>query len=235
MKRVLLLSLLIPGFALATALPPGPLESASAKPVPTVQLEASAKTQVANDEMVVTLGVDQVGPVVGPLNDAVLTALNTAIAQAKSTSGVVPRMGSVSTSPNWDNGKRSGWHVQGEVILTSKDMKALASLAGKLSESMQLRSMTFQLSEQRRFEEEQKLLGLAAANFKGKAAFAARAFGYNTYVLKDVSVNQAGMAPPPPRPMMMMAKGRAESASLPTEGGDSEVAVTVSGSVVLMK
>ena len=49
---------------------------------PVLALDAQARAAVANDEMVVVLAVERDGAQVGPLNDAVLSQLNAAIAEA---------------------------------------------------------------------------------------------------------------------------------------------------------
>src|SRR5690349_24478663 len=55
---------------------------------PTVHLEAAARSELPNDEMVVQLAVERSGTVAEKLNDEVLDALNLAIAKAKTVEGV---------------------------------------------------------------------------------------------------------------------------------------------------
>jgi predicted secreted protein len=219
MKKLVLMALLAPALAYAE---------------PTLHLDADARAQVANDEMVVSLSVEREGVESAPLTDAVLFALNDAVKDAKAVPGVNTRLGNVSTNPNWNQNKKIGWVVRGEITLTSKDMKGLATLTGNLSQKLQLSGVHFRLSEAKRSEEEARLLKLAAANFKAKAAAAASAFGYQDYALKEMTIGHSGHAPSP-RPMMAMMSMKAERAAVPVEGGDSEVSVTVNGKIDLLK
>jgi predicted secreted protein len=219
MKKFLILALCLPMLAFAE---------------PTLHLDADAHAQVANDEMVVNLSVEREGVDSAPLTDAVLSALNDAVKDAKSVPGVSTRLGNVSTNPNWNQNKKIGWVVRGSLTLTSKDMKGLSTLTAKLSERLQLSGVFFRLSEAKRSEEEARLLKMAATNFKAKAAAATGAFGYQSYALKELTVGQSGFVTLP-RPMMAMMSMKAERAPVPVEGGDTDVTVTVTGKIDLLK
>lgn len=219
--------------ALATALAAG--LPAAALAGPTVALDAQARGSVPNDEMVVVLAAERDGPQVGPLNEAVLAQLNAALADARAVEGVKARLGALSTQPNWGrDGKPQGWRVRGEVVLESTRMAALAQLGGRLGERMQLAGVQFRLSAERRQAEEKRLLVDAAKAFRARAADAAGAFGYASYQLKELTLRASGSSPGP-RPMMAARSGAAEAAAapLPSEGGDADVVVSVSGTVEL--
>jgi len=202
---------------------------------PVLSLDAQARAAVANDEMVVMLAVERDGTQVGPLNDAVLSQLNAAIAEARGVEGVKARLGSVYTQPNYTReSKTQGWRVRGEIVLESTRMPALAQLGARLGERMQLAGVQFRLSSERRQLEEKRLIAEAARAFRARAADAAAAFGFAGYELRELAL-RSGSTAPGPRPMAAMARGGTEvaAAPLPTEGGDSDVVVGVSGSVEL--
>lgn len=204
---------------------------------PGLQLTHQASRSVANDEMVVMMAIERDGPQVGPLNEAVVSQLNAAIAEARRVEGVRARLGGVSTQPNYTReGKPNGWRVRGDVVLESSRMPALAQLAGRLGERLQMSSVQFRLSRERRRSEEQSLLREAAQGFRDKALQTAQAFGYKGYEIKEL-VLQPGQGSIP-RPMMMARSAPDMAAAappppLPDEGGDSEVTVAVSGTVEL--
>lgn len=200
---------------------------------PTLNLDAKASTKVPNDEMIVTVGAVQSGQNVAKLNEAVLSTLNDAIKDAKAVPGVMPQMGSIYTTQDWRDGKPSGWQVNGEIILRSQDMPALANLAGKLGQKLQLRGVVFGLSEPKRRDAETRLLKEAAAAFRDKAEAAMRAFGYQKYAIEELAINDELQAPPP-RPMALnSAMARAEAAPMPAEGGAADVQMIVRGRVKL--
>jgi predicted secreted protein len=203
---------------------------------PTLAFDAQARSEIANDEMVVVLAAERDGPQVGPLNDAVIAQLNAAIAEAKAVEGVRTRIGSISTQPNFvRDGRQQGWRVRGELVLVSNRIPALSQLGGRLADRLQVSSVQFRLSAERRRSEEARLLAEAATAFRTKAGEAALAFGFKGYELKELTLRNSGQGMPRP---MAMARGGPESVAaappLPAEGGESEVVVAVSGTVVLL-
>jgi predicted secreted protein len=201
-----------------------------------VHLDAQARAAVANDEMVLTLAVERDGPQPGPLNEQVIAALNSALAEARAVEGVRGRLGSVWTQPlTTREGRPQGWRVRGEVVLESARIPALAQLGGRLAERMLLAGVQFRLSPERRRAEEKRLVAEAIGAFRARAADVAAAFGHGGFTVDEATVRTAGSGPPP-RPVSM-ARASADAAAapppLPAEGGESDVVVTVSGKVTL--
>jgi predicted secreted protein len=207
----------------------------TAHAAPTVQLEAAARSELPNDEMVVQLAVERSGTIAEKLNDEVLDALNLAIAKAKTVEGVKVRLGSITTQPEWGpQGKRTGWRVRGVMVLEGRDLKATGALAGQLSEDLQIAGVSFRLTDAARAREESRLLKEAAAAFNDRARETAAAFGFGGFELKKLNINHATEAPPP-RPMQMEMRASSASAKsyVPTDAGDATVVLTISGSVEL--
>lgn len=204
---------------------------------PTLSLEAHARATLARDEMVVTLAVEREGPEPAPLNEAVLSQLNRALAEARAVEGVTARLGSVWTMPVQPAGasRPTGWRVRGEVILESARTQALAQLGGRLGERMLLAGVQFRLSSARRQAEEQRLVADAARAFRARAAEAAAAFGYPRYALQALTLHSGGEAGPRPMPVLARSRAGVPAAAepLPTDGGDAEVVVGVSGTILL--
>ena len=206
---------------------------------PTLQLDAMASATIANDEMVVVLAIDRDGQQLAPINEAVVSQLNAAIAEARRVDGVRARLGSLSTYPNVTReGKPNGWRVRGELVLESRNLPQLSQLTGRLSEKMQLASVAFRLSAERRRVEEDRLMSEAAKSFQNKAAQAATAFGFKSYQIRELSLRPGGNFQPRPVYMGRSADAMPMAASppppVPTDGGESEVVVSVSGTVDLM-
>lgn len=202
---------------------------------PVVQLQATARSELPNDEMVVELAAERSGPSAEKLNDDVLSALNLALAKAKPVAGVRARLGSVTTQPDWGpQGKRTGWRVRGIVVPEGRDLKATGALAGELATDLQIASVAFRLTAAARSREESRLLKEAADAFSARAKETAAAFGFGGYELKTLNINHAP-APQPPRPMAMemRASGASAAPSLPIDGGDAAVSLNISGSVEL--
>ena len=203
---------------------------------PTLALDAQARATVSNDELVVVLALEREGPQPGPANDTVLRGLESALAEARAVNGVKARLGSVSTQPIYAReGRTQGWRVRGEILLESTRTAVLAQLAGRLGERLQLSMVQYRLSSERRLAEERRLVGEAAKAFRARASEAATAFGFAGYDIKSLTLNTSESAGSPRPLVMAMARGMAEvsSAPVPTDSGESEVVVGVSGSVEL--
>jgi len=224
------------GAKLATA---ASTQASTPTSTPTLQLDAMASATITNDEMVVVLAFERDGQQLAPINEAVVSQLNAAIAEARRVEGVRARLGSLSTFPNFTReGKPNGWRVRGEVVLESRMLQQLAQLSGRLSEKMQLASVAFRLSSERRRTEEDRLLTEAAKSFQNKATQAAAAFGFKSYQIRELSLRPGGNFQPRPVYMGRSAEAMPMAASapppVPTDGGESEVVVSVGGTVNLM-
>ncbi|UCE32640.1 MAG: SIMPL domain-containing protein [Burkholderiales bacterium] len=199
---------------------------------PTLSLGAEAQRMVANDQMTARLAIERDGPRVGTLNQEVLAALRAALDEARQVPGIEARLGSVWTSQRrGPRGELQGWRVRGEVVLSSQAMDALGALAGRLAERMQLAGVSFALSDAARAKVERELLNEAAGAFRQKASDAASAFGYAGYQIRELTLGQAPQLVPRSPALARMAV--AEAAPVPSEGGESQVSVQVSGIVEL--
>lgn len=201
---------------------------------PVVQLEVVASSELPNDEMVVQLAVDRTGAAAEKLNDEVLDALNLALAKARRIEGVKARLGGITTQPEWGpQGKRTGWRVRGVMVLEGRDLRATGALAGELSADLQIAGVSFRLTPAARSREESRLLKEAATAFNERAQQTAAAFGFTAFELKNLNVNHAQGDPTRPMQMEMRASAMASKASVPTEGGEATVSLSIGGSVEL--
>ncbi len=197
-----------------------------------LNLSAQASVKAAADEMVVVLSVTRDGQGLGVLNQSVLAELQAARAQA-ATAGVNARLGNVSSTQTYSpQGKPWGWQVRGEVVLESRKLKELGDLAGQLSQRLALSGVSFRLSREKRLELEQALMEDAAKAFRQKAQAASLALGYAGFDLKEMSISEAGSAVPRER-LEVATFAKAAAVALPSEGGEFDVSVSVSGSVAL--
>lgn len=216
MKSFMACLLLMPALAFAEA---------------TLSLDAAARSEVPNDEMVVSVAVEKKGADVGALNESVLAGLNAISSEAESIKGVNAQLANVNTSPVYADNAQTGWSVRGNIELRSKDMKALGKLSARLAKQYQIESMRFQLSQERRSREESALLKQAALNFRRKAEDAVGAFGYTGYEIKQLVLGSPeAVRPYQANERMVMA---ASVSALPLAKGTSDVVVNVSGSVLM--
>ena len=205
-----------------------------AQPSGVLSLAAQASADVPQDVVDITLFYEQEAQDPASLTSVLNQRADAALRQAKGVDNVTAHSGSFTVYPSTDrDGRISAWRGRTEVVLESKDFAAASKLAGKMSDSMQVGSVTFSLSPEAQRAAEQKLSTQAIASFKQQAQCSAQAFGYSGYAIREVNIGHNGSSP---RPVMMMAARNMSadakmSAPMALEGGTSTVTVNVSGSV----
>ncbi|MCS6764441.1 MAG: SIMPL domain-containing protein [Candidatus Protistobacter heckmanni] len=166
---------------------------------------------MAPDVAVLTLLEVREGENAAALSQQVALTVKNAAAKAKAKGGIKTTT-SYSTKPRYDNGKRAGWTVRGELTLKSRDVDGLGMVGFALADGMQFGSSGYEVSPELRAREEAKLQEQAIAAFRARAERAAQSFGYRSYAIRRVQLGQAGGDAMPPRPMMMMMKAMAAPA-----------------------
>jgi len=200
-----------------------------------ITLEASATADVPTDTLTVTLFAEEQGPDPGQLATRINVRLEEALARAKKEPKIEARSGNYQTNPTYDRANQiTGWRIRADIVLESRDFKAVAALAGALQPALKLWSMTFSLSRGAREAAEAALLTEALGKFQEKARAVAKGLGFPGYALGQIVVRSDGPvhAPVAFRGVAMSAMADA-APPVPVEGGKNAVTVTVSGSVVL--
>ena len=201
-----------------------------------VTLDASATAEVPSDLLTVTLFIEEQGPDPGQLATKVNARIEEALAKAKAQPKVEAHSGSYQTNPVYDRANQiTGWRIRAEVVLESRDFKAVGALAGTLQPVLKVGAMTFSLSRTAREATEAALTTEALARFQDKARAIAKALGFPGYTLGQVTVHGEGPVRPPIayRASAMALTDGAAGGPVPTEGGKSTVTIQVAGTVVL--
>ena len=220
--------------AIAQSATPSPLRDA-------LTLDATAAIEVIPDLAVITMVAEAQGSDAAAITREVQTAVNAALAQAKSSPSVEARTGGFSTSARYNNkGARDAWSVRAELVLKGKDFAVLGGLAGKLAQQkMMILSSAFELSRELRDKEEQALIERGISAFRSKALVASRAFGFANYSLREVNLASINAASPMPEPRVFAMRGPAAAAQdaepVAIVGGKVTLSLTVSGTVVMSK
>ncbi len=217
----------------------GATHAADAVPAPqgVVSLSAASTADVPRDMMTVTLNATRDGPDAGAVQSALKQALDTALAEAKKAAKpgqVDVQTGNFALFPRYNKQNTiSGWQGNAELVVEGRDMQAIAALTGRIS-SMTIARVEYGLSRELRTKTESDLTAQAIANYRARAADAAKQFGYAGYTLREVNISSGESRPPMPAPRMR-AMAVASDEALPVEAGKSAVSVAVSGSVQLTK
>jgi predicted secreted protein len=202
-----------------------------------IQLAATGSVEVQQDVLSISLNTTREGTDAGTVQNQLKVALETALAEAKKAAQAGQldvRTGAFSLYPRYGrDGKITGWQGSTELVIEGRDFARISATAGKI-QTLTVGNVGFSLSREQRARVEGEAQAQAIERFKAKADGIAKAFGFTSYTLREVSVNanDQGFAP---RPRVMALESRATSseAPVPVEAGKSTVQVTVAGSVQL--
>ena len=206
---------------------------------PSVDLEASVSQQFPNDQMRVQLVKESRGHTIETLNAQVIEAINQALEKARTAPTVKAYANGINTHQEWNkNGEPDGWEVRGSLVLEGTDTAAVAHLAGQLASTLQLDGVSYQLSTARRQAEENNLIQQAANAFRARASATATAFGYKGYEIKQFRLDSNHRSDSDSIGVYSVMASRSiesdrQRPSVPGEGGDTTITLTVRGTIEL--
>jgi predicted secreted protein len=226
---------------LATSLPSLAVAQTPAvakEPAGIVTLNSSATVQVPNDWIVVQFSTNKEGTDANAVQAALKEAAAGALAQARQVAKpdghVEVQGGGFSLQPRFNaKGVVNGWSGSTSLVVQGRDMGTIAELAGRV-QTMTVGNLDYGVSREAREKVEGEVAGQAIARFRAKAADYAKAFGYGSFVIREVNVT-VDNGQPGPRPMFRakMAGPASLSDALPVEAGSGSVTANVNGSVQL--
>jgi predicted secreted protein len=211
----------------------------AADPAPrynTIELQADAQREVANDTLSASLFVELNDANPAALANAINKAANEALRVGRDYRSVRVRSGSNQTYPLYTKAKLlQGWRGRAEIRLESKDFEAASGLIGKLQAGMQLGSLSFSVSPEARRQAENELIVEAIGAFKARAEIVRGALAGRGYKVQRLNVNSGHSAPAPRFAMArVLAAGAPDVAAPDLEGGESLVTVTVGGAIEIL-
>ena len=198
-----------------------------------IRLQSQQTESVSNDTMHVTLNTYAEMQDPAKLAAKINKDMEWALAQAKQVKAVKVSSGSYQTWPITRKEVTTGWRGQQELMLESADTEALSRLAGQLQERLKIKSMNFTVSDDKRVAVENRLIDLALNAFKERARIVGDNLQAKGYRIVELNVGTSTQRPP------MMYQARMATASMEAgdavavEGGESDVRITVNGTVEL--
>ncbi len=211
---------------------------------PTVDLAAEASRRAPNDMAIATAFIEASGPDAATVSASVNGTVARALELARSFPTVSTRSGNVSTYPVYTQPTaptvrgQSGvgiesWRMRAEIRLESRDLAAISDLLGKLQGTMAVGSLNMQPSPETRTAVADQAATDAIQAFQARAKSVATTLGRN-YRIRHLAISHEGGHVPVQPMMRAMAMSADAAAPMPIEGGDSEVTVTVSGTIELL-
>ncbi|HEY3180748.1 MAG TPA: SIMPL domain-containing protein [Casimicrobiaceae bacterium] len=203
-------------------------------PQPVITLTATASSQLANDRMHAFLRVDVDHPDPVAAANEVNTRMAKALARAKAVRGVDAATTAYSSYQISERNAPLRWRVSQTLSVESSDFTALAVLISKIQseDGLVLAGMNFTVSPSARRTAEDALTQQAIKAWQARAQAAAQGFGSNAWRTGYVTIQAGDYARPVP---MLRSAGVQAAAAAPvaTEGGTTDITVTVSGEAIL--
>lgn len=200
-----------------------------------ISFAVSAEADAANDELVVIMSIINKGKNLKTLADEVNKTMEWALKTADKTDNIKVQTQGYQTNPDYTKGKQTGWQVSQSLSLKSTDIEALSDLLGKLQTRLQIKSVSYQVTEENKRQIQDRLTTRALERFSQKAASIVQALQQKNYKIVNINISsdRAGQ----PRPMAVMARGMmaSESVAAPSfEPGTQKLSVIASGTIEIM-
>ena len=198
-----------------------------------IRLQSRQTESVSNDTMHVTLQTYAEMQDPAKLAARINQEMEWALAQAKQQKGVKVRTGSYQTWPVTRKEVTTGWRGQQDLILESRDTQALSRLTGQLQDKLQINSMSFSVSDEKRVTVENRLIDLALNAFKERARIVGDNLKADGYRIVELNVGTSTARPPMMHQARVASMSAGASDAVAVEGGESDVRITVNGTIEL--
>jgi predicted secreted protein len=200
-----------------------------------IQLGESARAEVENDLLVAVLFAQSEGRDPAVPADEVNRLMDWALNLAKSHPEIKAQTLNYQTNPVYAKDKIRAWRVRQSLRLESRDSRLLGDLVGKLQESLQMESLSYQVSDEQRRSHTESLTATALERFEARARHIAKTLGRSGYRIVQIRIDDERSPPMPMARGMMFEASMADSAPAPAriEAGTSEIGINVSGEIEL--
>ena len=198
-----------------------------------VRLQSQQTEAVSNDTMHVTMNSYAEMQDPAKLAAKINSEMEWALQQAKQVQGVKISSGSYQTWPITRKEVTTGWRGQQDLVMESADTETLSRLVGELQGRLQIKSMNFTVSDEKRAGVENRLIGAALDAFKQRAGIIGDNLKASGFRIVEINVNSSTQRPPMLRQAMMSSMSKEASNAVAVESGESDVSVTVNGTIEL--
>ena len=198
-----------------------------------VRLQSQQTEAVSNDTMHVTMNTYAEMQDPAKLAEAINKDMEWALQQAKLVKDVRINTGSYQTWPITRKEVTTGWRGQQDLVMESCDTEILSRLVARLQDRLQITSMSFTVSDEKQMEVENRLIGTALTAFKERAGIIGDNLEATGFRIVEININTSTQRPPMLRQAKMSAMSIEASDAVAVEGGESDVRVSVNGTIEL--
>lgn len=198
-----------------------------------ISLQASASEQVANDQLVATLLVQENGHDPATLANKVNKKMTQLIKKAQSFPQVKYQTINYNSRPVYKNGVITSWQVSQNIQLISHNFDQLGRLVSQVNDLSTVQSMQFHVSDQQIETTQTKLTEQAIAAFRQKAQMITQQFGKSNYHLVHINVGNNYVQPPQHRVMRSAMAAESMDVAPALSAGTNKVTVNINGTIEL--
>jgi len=199
-----------------------------------VRIQAQQLEAVSNDTMHVTLNTFAEAREPASLATGINEDMEWALGIARRQQGITSRTGGYQTYPVYKDNVLKGWRGEQSLELEGEDIRAMSRLVGELQGKLQVKSMSFSVSDAKRTGVENRLISRTLDAFKARAAIVVDNLHASGYRIVEMTISTSSQRPPAPYPVARMATTMQAESRVAVEAGESDVSVMVSGTVELL-
>ena len=198
-----------------------------------VRLQSQASEPVSNDTMNVTLFASGEQRDAANLAERINADMAWALDLARQQAAVKVSTGNYRTWQIRQDNKMKGWQARQELVLESRDTAVLSQLTGALQERLQVESMRFSVSAETRTAVENRLIEQALEAFRVRADVVGDKLKASGYRIVELNIGTFAQQPPVVYRSHATVAALESAAPVAAEGGESDIQVTVSGTIEL--
>ena len=197
-----------------------------------VNLSESAHAEIANDRLVVIMSAQAEGADAATPADEVNRMMDWAMSMLKDLPEVQVQTLDYRSNAIHDKQTIRGWRVKQSLRMEGSDNRLLGDLVGMLQGQLQVQSIGYQVSDERRRERLQGLTREALERFQARARHIAESLGRDGYRIVRIHIRD-GQQVPVPVARGMLAEASTAVASARLEAGTQQMSVSVNGEIEL--
>ena len=200
-----------------------------------IHLSAAAETDVDNDISIVLMSTYAEKNSAREASDSVNADMEWALKTCSQYSTVKARTMNYQTGPNYNKARTiTGWHASQQLLLESPDIEDLSKLVGKLQDQLNINSMRFEVSTEKRKKTVDELTVKALEEFTTKAQLISQTLKASDFRLVNLNLGENSPPRPYQRSFQAESMSLAKDSGPAVQAGESKVLVQVNGSIQLV-
>jgi predicted secreted protein len=198
-----------------------------------VRFQVQRSQAVANDLMRALLSVHEEDTDPAALADRINKTMSWALETVADYEALKITTAGYGIQPVYRKETLQGWRGDQDLQITGSDLAVVSDLIGKLQARLQLRSVSFLVSDDKRSGVEDQLIRQALDACQERARLIADQLGFKSYRIVDLNVSTGGEIIRPQERLYVRAAAAEGIAAPAFEAGESKLVVSVDAAVEL--